>query len=124
MPIVTKSIFPVRPANDTAVQGPGATHTITAPPPSKGALGFGPAMTERLRIGVSACLLGREVRFDGQHKRDAFLVDALGPFVELVPVCPEVEAGMSIPREPVRLVGEAKARGCSARDSARIGPRA
>ncbi len=65
-------------------------------------------MTDRLRIGVSACLLGREVRFDGQHKRDAFLVDALGPFVELVPVCPEVEVGMSIPREPVRLVGAAK----------------
>ena len=65
-------------------------------------------MTDRLRIGVSACLLGREVRFDGQHKRDAFLVDALGPFVEFVPVCPEVEVGMSIPREPVRLVGPAK----------------
>ena len=65
-------------------------------------------MTERLRIGVSACLLGREVRFDGQHKRDAFLVDALGPFVEFVPVCPEVEVGMSIPREPVRLVGAAR----------------
>lgn len=65
-------------------------------------------MTERLRIGVSACLLGREVRFDGQHKRDAFLVDALGPFVEFVPICPEVEVGMSIPREPVRLVGAAR----------------
>lgn len=65
-------------------------------------------MSDRLRIGVSACLLGREVRFDGQHKRDAFVVDALGPFVELVPVCPEVEAGMSIPREPVRLVGPVK----------------
>ena len=65
-------------------------------------------MTERLRIGVSACLLGREVRFDGQHKRDAFLVDVLGPFVEFVPVCPEVEVGMSIPREPVRLVGPAR----------------
>lgn len=62
-------------------------------------------MSDPVRIGVSACLLGREVRFDGQHKRDAFVVDALGPFVELVPVCPEVEAGMPIPREPVRLVG-------------------
>jgi uncharacterized protein YbgA (DUF1722 family)/uncharacterized protein YbbK (DUF523 family) len=65
-------------------------------------------MSERLRIGVSACLLGREVRFDGQHKRDAFLVDALGPFVEFVPICPEVEVGMSIPREPVRLIGAAR----------------
>ncbi len=65
-------------------------------------------MGERLRIGVSACLVGREVRYDGQHKRDAFLADALAPFVELVPVCPEVEVGMSIPREPVRLVGAAE----------------
>jgi uncharacterized protein YbbK (DUF523 family) len=57
-----------------------------------------------LRIGVSACLLGREVRFDGQHKRDSFLVDELGPFVDFVEVCPEVEVGMSIPRETLRLV--------------------
>jgi len=57
-----------------------------------------------LRIGVSACLLGREVRFDGQHKRDGFLVDELGPFVEFVDVCPEVEVGMSVPRETLRLV--------------------
>lgn len=54
-------------------------------------------------MGVSACLLGREVRYDGQHKRDDFVADALAAFVELVPVCPEVEAGMGIPREPVRL---------------------
>ncbi len=59
---------------------------------------------ERLRIGVSACLLGREVRFDGQHKRDAFLVDDLSPFVDFVEVCPEVEVGMSIPRETLRLI--------------------
>ena len=65
-------------------------------------------MSDRLRIGVSACLIGRQVRYDGQHKRDAFLVDALGPFVDFVPVCPEVEVGMSIPREPVRLVGPAR----------------
>ena len=61
-------------------------------------------MTDLLRIGVSACLLGREVRFDGQHKRDSFLVDDLGPFVEFVAVCPEVEVGMTIPRETLRLV--------------------
>jgi uncharacterized protein YbgA (DUF1722 family)/uncharacterized protein YbbK (DUF523 family) len=57
-----------------------------------------------LRIGVSACLLGSKVRFDGQHKRDAFLTDQLAPFVRWVPVCPEVEVGMGVPREPVRLV--------------------
>ena len=57
-----------------------------------------------LRLGVSACLLGRPVRFDGQHKRDGFLVDELGPFVTFVPVCPELEVGMGVPRETLRLV--------------------
>ena len=61
------------------------------------------------RIGISSCLLGRRVRHDGQHKRDAFLVEVLGPFVEWVPVCPELEVGMGVPREPVRLVGPAGA---------------
>jgi uncharacterized protein YbgA (DUF1722 family)/uncharacterized protein YbbK (DUF523 family) len=56
-----------------------------------------------IRIGVSSCLLGREVRWDGGHKRDAFLVDQLGPFVEWVPVCPEVELGMGVPRETIQL---------------------
>jgi len=59
---------------------------------------------DSIRIGVSSCLLGREVRYDGGHKRDRFLTDILAPFVEWVPVCPEVEIGMSIPREPIRLV--------------------
>ena len=61
-------------------------------------------MTDPIRIGVSACLLGQEVRFDGQHKRDTFLVDELGPFVDFVAVCPEVEVGMPIPRGTLRLV--------------------
>jgi uncharacterized protein YbgA (DUF1722 family)/uncharacterized protein YbbK (DUF523 family) len=56
-----------------------------------------------LRIGVSACLLGREVRHDGQHKRDRFLTDVLGEYVEWVPVCPEVEMGMGVPRPSIRL---------------------
>lgn len=56
------------------------------------------------RLGISACLLGREVRYDGGHKRDPFLVDVLGRFVEWVPVCPEAEAGFGTPREPMRLV--------------------
>jgi uncharacterized protein YbgA (DUF1722 family)/uncharacterized protein YbbK (DUF523 family) len=62
-------------------------------------------------IGVSACLLGSEVRFDGQHKRDAFLVDELGAFVRWVPVCPEVEVGMGVPRESVRLVADPRPQG-------------
>jgi uncharacterized protein YbgA (DUF1722 family)/uncharacterized protein YbbK (DUF523 family) len=57
-----------------------------------------------IRIGISACLLGQEVRFDGGHKRDAFLTDVLGKHVECVPVCPEVEVGMGTPRETLRLV--------------------
>jgi uncharacterized protein YbgA (DUF1722 family)/uncharacterized protein YbbK (DUF523 family) len=58
----------------------------------------------KLRIGVSSCLLGVEVRFDGGHKRDRFLTEELAPYVEWVPVCPEVELGMGTPREPVQLV--------------------
>jgi uncharacterized protein YbgA (DUF1722 family)/uncharacterized protein YbbK (DUF523 family) len=57
-----------------------------------------------LRIGVSACLLGQEVRFDGGHKRSDFLVDIFGPFVEFVPVCPELDIGLGVPRETLRLV--------------------
>lgn len=56
------------------------------------------------RIGISRCLLGDEVRYDGGHKRDPFLVSTFGRFVEWVPVCPEVEAGMGTPREPIQLV--------------------
>jgi uncharacterized protein YbgA (DUF1722 family)/uncharacterized protein YbbK (DUF523 family) len=59
---------------------------------------------DRVRLGISACLLGERVRFDGGHKRDPFLVETLGPFVEWVPVCPEVESGMEAPRESMRLV--------------------
>lgn len=66
-------------------------------------------MTEKIRLGVSTCLLGERVRYDGQHKRDPFVCDTLGPHVEYVPVCPEVECGMGIPREAVRLVGDPSA---------------
>ncbi|MBX3328202.1 MAG: DUF523 and DUF1722 domain-containing protein [Nitrospira sp.] len=58
-----------------------------------------------IRLGISRCLLGDEVRFDGGHKQDHFLTDVLGRYVEWVPVCPEVEAGLGIPREAMRLVG-------------------
>ncbi|MEX5218868.1 MAG: DUF523 and DUF1722 domain-containing protein [Nitrospira sp.] len=61
--------------------------------------------TVPLRIGISRCLLGDKVRYDGGHKRDGFLTDLLGRYVEWVPVCPEVEAGMGIPREAIHLVG-------------------
>src|SRR3954454_19203811 len=70
--------------------------TTAAPPPT----------SPRIRIGISACLLGDEVRYDGGHKRDPFLTTVLGPLVEWVKVCPEVEVGMGTPREPIRLVDE------------------
>ena len=59
---------------------------------------------QRLRLGVSACLLGRPVRFDGGHKRDSFITETLARFVDWVPVCPEEEAGLGTPREAMRLV--------------------
>ncbi len=59
----------------------------------------------RPRIGISSCLLGAEVRWDGGHKRDRFVTDTLGSCFEWVPVCPELEVGMGVPREPVRLAG-------------------
>ncbi len=57
-----------------------------------------------IRLGVSSCLLGNEVRFDGGHKRDRFVTDLLAGFFEWVPVCPEVEVGMGTPRPALRLV--------------------
>jgi uncharacterized protein YbgA (DUF1722 family)/uncharacterized protein YbbK (DUF523 family) len=60
----------------------------------------------QLRIGVSSCLLGSEVRFDGGHKRDRFVTDQLGGFVEWIPFCPEVEAGLGIPRPAMRLIDD------------------
>jgi uncharacterized protein YbgA (DUF1722 family)/uncharacterized protein YbbK (DUF523 family) len=59
---------------------------------------------DAIRIGISSCLLGQHVRFDGGHKRDSFLVDTFGQFVEWVPVCPEVELGLGTPRESLRLI--------------------
>ena len=63
-----------------------------------------PEGSSAIRIGISACLLGQEVRFDGGHKRDPFLTGVLAPHVQWVPVCPEVEMGLGTPRETLRLV--------------------
>ncbi|HEU4684290.1 MAG TPA: DUF523 and DUF1722 domain-containing protein, partial [Nitrospira sp.] len=59
-----------------------------------------------LRLGISRCLLGDEVRFDGGHKRDPFLIEVFSRYVEWVPVCPEVEAGLGTPREAMQLTGD------------------
>ncbi len=60
----------------------------------------------RLRLGVSACLLGENVRYDGTHKRDPRVADILAREFELVPVCPEVGIGLGVPRPPIQLEGD------------------
>jgi uncharacterized protein YbgA (DUF1722 family)/uncharacterized protein YbbK (DUF523 family) len=62
-------------------------------------------MSASFKVGVSSCLLGNPVRWNGGHTRDSFIVDTLGQYVEFVPVCPEVECGLGVPRETLRLVG-------------------
>ena len=66
-------------------------------------------MLTPIKIGISACLLGQKVRWNGVGARDPFLTDTLGRFVQWVPVCPEVECGLPVPRETLRLVGEVSA---------------
>jgi uncharacterized protein YbbK (DUF523 family) len=62
------------------------------------------------RVGVSACLLGEEVRWDGGHKRDDWITGTLGRLVQFVPVCPEVEIGLGVPRPPIGIDGEGRLR--------------
>ena len=66
-------------------------------------------MDDSIKIGISKCLLGEPVRYDGGHQHDRYLTGTLGQFVQYVPVCPEVECGLPIPRESMRLVGDADA---------------
>ena len=61
---------------------------------------------EKIKLGVSSCLLGENVRYDGGHKLDRFLLDTLGKYVEYVPVCPEAECGLGVPREAMHLEGD------------------
>lgn len=63
-------------------------------------------MDLRIKLGISTCILGENVRWNAGHSRDAFITDTLGQFVDFVPVCPEVECGFGVPREPFRLVGD------------------
>lgn len=64
------------------------------------------APRSRIVLGVSSCLLGQRVRYDGGTRYDAYIVDTLAPYVEFVPICPEVESGMGVPRPPVQLAGD------------------
>jgi uncharacterized protein YbgA (DUF1722 family)/uncharacterized protein YbbK (DUF523 family) len=61
---------------------------------------------EKIKLGISTCLLGENVRYDGGHKLDRFLTDTLGQYVEYIPVCPEVECGLGVPRESMHLEGD------------------
>lgn len=63
---------------------------------------------ESIRLGISSCLLGEKVRFDGGHKLDHYIRETLGRYVDWVPVCPEVEYGLPVPREAMRLVKTAE----------------
>ncbi|MFH2092241.1 MAG: DUF523 and DUF1722 domain-containing protein [Pseudomonadota bacterium] len=63
-------------------------------------------MLKSVKIGISRCLMGDKVRYDGNHNHDRFLTQTLGLFVHYVPVCPEVECGMPTPREAIRLMGD------------------
>lgn len=62
-----------------------------------------------VRVGISSCLLGEEVRYDGGHQKDAYVTGVLGRHFSWVAVCPELEVGMGVPREPVRLIGDTAA---------------
>jgi uncharacterized protein YbgA (DUF1722 family)/uncharacterized protein YbbK (DUF523 family) len=61
---------------------------------------------KKIRLGISTCLLGENVRYDGGHKLDRFLTDTLGQYVEYISVCPEVECGLGVPRESMHLEGD------------------
>ena len=60
---------------------------------------------EKIKIGISSCLLGKPVRYDGGHRHDGYITDILGQYAEWFPVCPEAECGLGVPREAMRLVG-------------------
>jgi len=63
-------------------------------------------MAGPMKIGISACLLGETVRYDGGHRRDPFIIEILGRFAAFVPICPEVECGLGVPRETMHLIGD------------------
>jgi uncharacterized protein YbgA (DUF1722 family)/uncharacterized protein YbbK (DUF523 family) len=61
---------------------------------------------KKIKIGISSCLLGEKVRYDGGHKHDRYITETLGQYFEWVPVCPEVESGLPVPREAMHLIGD------------------
>ena len=65
-------------------------------------------MQEIIKIGISSCLLGNSVRYDGEHQHDRYITETFGRYFEFVPVCPEVECGLGVPREAIQLQGDPK----------------
>jgi len=63
-------------------------------------------MDKPLKLGISSCLTGKKVRYNGEDKADPFLIEILGKYVEYVPICPETECGMGVPRETLHLTGD------------------
>jgi uncharacterized protein YbbK (DUF523 family) len=61
---------------------------------------------QKIKIGISSCLLGEKVRYDGGHRLDRYITDTLGHYFEWVAVCPEVEYGLPVPRESMHLIGD------------------
>ena len=65
-----------------------------------------PEPDKNITLGISACLMGEKVRYDGGHKRSSFCMNTLTDYFHFTPVCPEVAIGLGIPRQPIRLVGD------------------
>jgi uncharacterized protein YbgA (DUF1722 family)/uncharacterized protein YbbK (DUF523 family) len=63
----------------------------------------------KINLGISSCLLGQQVRFDGGHKRDAYILGTLSDYFDFIPICPEVAVGLPVPRSPIRLVQHGEA---------------
>lgn len=61
-------------------------------------------VSNKIRIAISSCLLGNAVRYDGDHSRHDLILEVIGPYVEFVPICPEMAIGMGVPRKPIQLV--------------------
>ena len=93
-------------ARQTALKKRVAAHTRGGRFPSAGVDPFDGR--KKIRIGVSSCLLGEKVRFDGRDKFDSYLVRTMGRYFDFVPVCPEVGIGLGVPRMPIQLVGTSK----------------
>jgi len=77
-------------------------------------------VAENPKVGVSQCLLGDAVRYDGRAKPNSLVIEKLGEIFELIAVCPEVEAGLGVPRPPVQLSGSISSPRLTGRDDSAI----